>query len=147
MTKVFILIFALVFLTKVNGQQNKTYIQDLNFIQQKIKNNYPAYSEKLHSSYKKLLFNSEKKIYKSQDSIFNFHQLINPVLFFKDLHLRLSSVKPIIFDSFFVIISYKKFKLNLLLQEILSLLMDIGNLTIMIALFIFKMEKRIKTFG
>lgn len=52
MTKVFILIFALVFLTKVNGQQSKTYIQDLNFIQQKIKNNYPAYSEKLHSSYK-----------------------------------------------------------------------------------------------
>ena len=100
MAKSLITILYLVSIMNVSNGQNIN-LQDLNFIENKIKSNYPSYSNKVNSNYSKILRSAKKNIGKRSNSILNFSQLAIPVLFFKDLHLMLSNLKPISFDSTF----------------------------------------------
>jgi len=115
MGKIFIktvaIIIAILFsFGTVKAQYNPYNLQELDFIITKIKNNYPAYAEKYNSGYEKLLLDVKKNIAGSKDSVYNFQQLIRPVLFFKDLHVRIGSVHPLLLDSAFYIKKLQEIK-------------------------------------
>jgi hypothetical protein len=101
MNKLLIVTFFSFFFTSniANGQNINITIEDFNFVVDKIKDNYPSYSEKANLTYYKLLNRVKKRIVDNSNPIQNFSQLAEPVLFFKDLHLILFSTKPIFFDS------------------------------------------------
>ncbi len=83
------------------AQNTKINIQDFHFIEEKIRKNYPAYKEKYNDRYKNMLTIVKQNILQEADSVATFQELIKPVMFFKDLHMRLQSTKPIYFYSIF----------------------------------------------
>ncbi|MBK7884298.1 MAG: hypothetical protein IPJ81_11260 [Chitinophagaceae bacterium] len=84
------------------AQQYSAPIRDFNFIIQKIEDNYSAFKEKQNSDYQnKIKTIKHTLVHGVKDSISIFEQLSNPIMFFKDLHLRISTIDPIYFDSNF----------------------------------------------
>lgn len=94
-------IYMLLLSVGAKSQHKNLNLEDLSFIEEKVKKNYPVYVEKQNSKYQQLLLHSKKNISRYSDSIYNFQLLATPVMFFKDLHLRLLTTRPILFDSMF----------------------------------------------
>mgnify|MGYP006990016384 CR=1 FL=1 len=96
---VILLSYVMFLINLASGQKINDKFADLNFIESKIKKNYPSYSEKQNRKYLQLLSQARKNLSQTSDPILNFQYLLSPVMFFKDLHLRLASIKPFTFDS------------------------------------------------
>jgi hypothetical protein len=96
-----LLIFFLSFFTRKNiiGQDRNKYQKDLDYLLDKLKRNYPGYNEKLNSSFFALIKAVDKKLEKDTSEL-NIHlELSKIALFFKDLHLRISTASSAVIDT------------------------------------------------